>query len=196
MFTRRELLVTGGVAAGALTAGLILSRQPPVAEGGYFPNCSLRTHDGRTVRFYDDLVKGKVVAINMMYARCEGICPRMTDNLLRVQAALGERLGKEVFMYSITLQPAHDTPEVLQQYVKRQRQEPRWPFLTGTVDDIELVRHRLGFYDVDPEVDADRKQHTGMVRLGNERLDRWTMTPALAKPDQIAGAILRLRGRA
>lgn len=130
----------------------------------------------------------------MMYAKCEGICPRMTENLLEVQEHLGDRLGRDVFLYSITLQPAHDTPEVLTRYMERPRALPRWTFLTGAPADIELIRRKLGFYDRDPVVDADKRQHTGMVRIGNEPLERWTMTPALGNPKQIAAAILRIRG--
>lgn len=196
MLTRRELL---GAGAGAVTAAGLLGVGLTVTERRfrrprYFPNCVLRTHEGREVRFYDDLLKGKAVAINMMYAKCEGICPRMTENLLEVQERLGDALGRDVFMYSITLQPAHDTPEVLLRYTQRQVSTPRWPFLTGAPADIELIRRTLGFYDNDPEVDMDKRQHTGMVRIGNEPLERWSMTPALGKPAQIAAAILRIRG--
>lgn len=196
MLTRRQVLGAGGVAAGALAVGGALWRTgrpaAPAASTQYFPNFVLRTHEGKEVRFYDDLLKGKVVAINMMYARCEGICPRMTTNLLKVQEMLGDRLGRDVHMYSITLQPAHDSPLVLSRYVDRQPTRPRWPFLTGSPDDIEVIRRKLGFYDLDPQVDRDKSQHTGMVRIGNEPLDRWTMAPALGKADQIAASILRI----
>ena len=198
MITRRELMGVGAVTVGALAVGVGVvgvNRSSSLAAG-HFPNCVLRTHDGQVVRFYDDLIKDKVVAINMMYAQCDGICPRMTANLLEVQDALGQRLGRDVFMYSITLKPAEDTPEALAHYVGMQSSPPRWPFLTGAPRDIERLRRRLGFYDSDPIIDADKSQHTGMVRIGNDRLDRWSMQPALGKPDQIAAAIVRISGAA
>jgi protein SCO1/2 len=69
----------------------------------------LRTHDGRTVRFYDDLLKDRTVTLNLMYTECCDICPGMTQNLAEVQKLLGDRVGRDIFMYSITLQPEHDT---------------------------------------------------------------------------------------
>lgn len=156
----------------------------------YFPNCVLHTHQGKPVKFYDDLIKNKLVVINMMYAQCEGICPISITNLQQVHKALGERVGRDIFMYSITLQPEHDTPEVLKEYVEARGINPGWLFLTGKGADIEAIRLKLGFFDPDPLVDGDRSQHTGMVRIGNDAYDRWHMTPALGEPEPIVDAIL------
>ena len=155
-----------------------------------FPNVMLYTHEGRRKLFYDDLIKGKLVVINMMYAQCDGVCPKSTMNLQHVHNALGDRIGRDIFMYSITLKPEHDTPAVLKEYVEERGIKPGWLFLTGKAADIEVLRRRLGFYDADPRVDADRAQHTGMVRIGNEPYDRWHMTPALGDPQPIVEAIL------
>jgi len=156
---------------------------------GYFTNAELCAHDGRTVRFYDDLIRGKVVAINMMYAECEGICPIATSNLVRVQELLGERMGRDLFMYSLTLQPELDTPQRLQEYAEMHGVQPGWWFLTGARADIEHLRYRLGFFDRNPVVDGDKATHTGMVRIGNDVYDRWTSASALAKPEQIGATI-------
>ncbi|RYF64791.1 MAG: SCO family protein [Cytophagaceae bacterium] len=152
----------------------------------------MQTHDGRTVRFYDDLVHGKTVIFNMMYSVCSNICPPMTANLLKVQEALGGRIGKDIYMYSITLRPEFDTPEALRDYVKQYDIKPGWTFLTGKPSDVDLIRRRLGFYDVDPALDAEISQHTGMVRFGDERRDRWAMAPARSSAKQIASSILSL----
>jgi protein SCO1 len=195
MNTRRNLLA--GIGAAALT---MIGRQAlaePTRRAGpganYFPNVSLYTHEGKEVKFYDDLICGKLVAINMMYAQCEGICPGMTRNLVRVQKQLGDRVGREVFMYSISLLPEQDTPERLKEYADMHHAGPGWLFLTGARADIEAVRYALGFYDTDPEVDGDRSQHTGMVRIGNEALNRWSMAPALGEPENIVQSILSLQ---
>src|SRR5215813_10354945 len=87
----------------------------------YFPNVVLTTHEGKKVRFYDDLIKDKIVTINFMYATCEGVCPGITANLVEVQELLGKRVGRDIFMYSITLKPEQDTPKVLKNYVKMHR---------------------------------------------------------------------------
>jgi protein SCO1/2 len=153
------------------------------------PNVTLYTHEGKAVTFYEDLIRGKVVAINMMYAECEGICPIATINLVRVQELLGERIGRDVFMYSLTLQPELDTPQRLQEYAEMHGVKPGWWFLTGARADIEHLRYRLGFFDLNPVVDGDKATHTGMVRIGNDVYDRWTSASALAKPEQIVATI-------
>src|SRR6185295_2768145 len=83
-----------------------------------FPNVTLTTHEGKRVKFYDDLLKDKIVIINFMYIRCQGTCPGTTANLLKVQKLLGDRVGKDIFMYSITLKPEEDTPKDLNAYAK------------------------------------------------------------------------------
>lgn len=164
-------------------------RRPSAGESGYFPNLVLETHEGKRVRFYDDLVKGRLVVFNMMYASCSNICPPNTANLLQVQQALGARAGRDVFMYSITLQPEFDSAAALHDYVRKYGIKSGWTFLTGQRKDIDLIRRKLGFFDPDPVVDADLRQHTGMLRIGHDRRDRWSMLPALAAPRQILNSI-------
>lgn len=155
-----------------------------------FPNVTLRTHENKTVRFYDDLVKGRHVVLNFMYASCPDSCPLQTANLALVQKALGPRVGRDIFMYSITLDPTHDTPEVLKAYAERFGVGPGWSFLTGRPEDTELLRRKLGFVDSDPIVDQDKTNHIGVVLYGNDRLDRWAACPALSRAGDIAEYVL------
>jgi len=157
----------------------------------HLPNIELVTHEGRQVRFYDDLVKGKVVAINFMFATCRKACPAATEHLVEVQKALGERAGRDVTMLSISLDPERDTPEVLRGYAAAHGAGPGWYFLTGRHDDIELLRRKLGAYELDPVLDADRTQHAGIVILGNEPKGHWRAISALSKPVRIRQAIER-----
>jgi protein SCO1/2 len=150
-----------------------------------FPNVTLTTHQGTEVRFYQDLIKGKVVLINFMYATCTNSCPTFTANLVRVQQLFGDRVGRDVFMYSISLDPEHDTPQILSQYAKNYSVQPGWTFLTGSTANITTLRRRLGLRDPDPVVDADKTQHIGVVLYGNERFDRWAACPALSEPREI-----------
>jgi protein SCO1 len=179
------------IASEAARAPLLAPRN---SMASYFPNVELETHDGRKVRFYDDLIRGKVVSFNMMYSICTGICPINTANLMQVQQALGTRLGRDIHMYSITLRPEFDNAAALRDYMKYYRipQRSGWTFLTGKPNDVELVRRKLGFVGDTAEVDADINQHTGMLRVGNDRLDRWTMTPALGSHRQILRTLLEL----
>jgi protein SCO1 len=183
----------GGAALAPLLAtpsAVTAAREGPRAR--YFPNSVVQTHTGKKLRFYDDVVRGKVVVFNMMYSVCTGVCPSNTANLLAVQEALGPRLGKDIFMVSMTLQPQFDTPQALQEYVKRYAIKPGWTFLTGQPADMEVIRRKLGFFNDDPSIDSDLLNHTGMVRAGNESLDRWLMLPALSRPKHIARSILAL----
>ncbi|THJ19630.1 MAG: SCO family protein [Nitrospira sp. CG24E] len=162
--------------------------RPTMANGpsaSRFPDVTLTTHEGTDVRFYQDLVQGKVVLINFMYAACTNSCPTFTANLVRVQQLFGDRIGRDVFMYSISLDPEHDSPQVLRDYVKNYSVQPGWTFLTGSLADVTILRKRLGLRDLDPVIDADKAQHIGVVLYGNERLNRWAACPALAEPREI-----------
>ena len=155
----------------------------------YFPNLVLTTQEGKQVRFYDDLVKDKIVVFNMFYAKCEGICSPVTRNLVRVQNLLGDRVGKDIFIYSFSLKPKEDTVPALKHYAEMHKVKPGWLFLTGSADDMELLRRKLGFVDPDPEVDKDTSNHIGVLKYGNEPLQRWGGCPGMQAPDAIAEAI-------
>lgn len=154
-----------------------------------FPNVTLTTHEGKKVRFYDDLIKDKIILINFMYVKCDGICPGTTSNLLAVQKMLGDRVGRDIFMYSITLKPEEDTPEVLNHYAKAYKTKPGWLFLTGDPKDVELLRQSLGFIDRDPARDANKSNHIGMLRFGNEPMTLWAGCPSLLGPSKIVKEI-------
>ena len=154
-----------------------------------FPNVTLTTHEGKKVKFYDDLLKDKIVLINFMYVKCEGTCPGTTANLVKVQKLLGDRLGKDIFMYSITLKPEEDTPEKLAAYAKAYKVGPGWQFLTGDPKDVELLRQKLGFIDRDPVRDANKSNHIGMLRWGNEPHTLWAGCPASLPPAKIVKEI-------
>ena len=155
----------------------------------HFPNVLLTTHEGKKVRFYDDLIKDKIVVINFMYVKCEGVCTGITANLVRLQQLLGSRLGRDIFMYSFTLKPEEDSPEVLQRYATAYRVKKGWTFLTGATDDMELLRRSLGFTDPDPRLDADKSNHIGNVRYGNEARQLWGSCPGLSKASWMAESI-------
>jgi protein SCO1/2 len=150
----------------------------------------LQTHEGRKVRFYDDVLKGKLVVINMMYTVCTGICPANTASMKAVQQALGPRVGRDIFMYSLSLRPEFDSPQARRDYVNQYEIGPGWTFLTGGREDMEVIRRKLGFYDSDPTKDADISNHTGVVRVGNVPAERWCMVPAQSSTRQIVSTIL------
>ena len=175
------------LAAGRAGADTFTSR-----GAGYFTDAVLTNHEGKQARFYTDLLQGKRFLINFVFVGCTDVCDAVTQNLCMVQDLLGDRLGRDIFMYSITLLPEFDSPEVLNAYAERFGTKPGWSFLTGDPADIETLRRRLGFNDIDPVLDADIFQHAAMLRIGDERLDRWAMSAALLPPESLVQAIDRV----
>jgi protein SCO1/2 len=161
-------------------------------DQSHFPNVELITQDGKKVRFYDDLIKGKLVAINLIYTSCNYNCPLETARLVQLQKTLGNRMGKDVFFYSITIDPEHDTPEVLKQYAEKYHVGPGWLFLTGKEADIKLISHKLGL-DSLPGVD-DPDGHTPHLLIGNEATGLWMRNSALDNTRFLAMKIEHLMG--
>lgn len=199
--SRRKMLA--GLAVTPLAGGLVTRASnliEPSQRGAtssraklqarYFPNFEVTTHEGKKVRFYDGLVKDKIVVINFMYAQCEGICVPITRNLKRVQSLLGKRVGRDIFMYSISLKPEEDNPQKLKHYVQMHRIKPGWTFLTGKPDEIDTLRRKLGFSDSKAKLDKDLTNHIGMIRYGNEARQWWAMCPGQANPPWIVESIL------
>ena len=164
-----------------------LRNSPARRLANHFPNVRLRTQDNREVRFYDDLVKGRVVMINFMFTTCTSLCPRSTANLVKVQQALGDHAGRDMFVISISVDPEHDTPSVLKQYAEQYQIKPGWTFVTGKRADIERIRQGLGVRDND-----DLSQHTGMLIYGNEPFGQWASTPVMQSPATLAAIVLRV----
>src|SRR5215471_18210344 len=126
--SRRSLLSMIGMAplaGGILRAGAIGADMQADSRAArerirrrYFPDVVLRTQDNKQVRFYEDLIKNKIVTINFFFAKCEDICPLVTSNLVKVQKVLGNRVGREIFMNSISLKPEQDSPAQLKAFAK------------------------------------------------------------------------------
>ncbi len=151
----------------------------------YFPNVPLVTHEGKSVRFFDDLIKDKVVVVNFIFTSCPDVCPLETARLREVQEILGDRVGRDVFMYSITIDPEHDTPEVLKQYAERFEVGPGWLFLTGKEADITLLRKKLGLYSERPGGDK-LEAHSVSSIVGNQSTGRWMRMSPFVNPYVIA----------
>ncbi len=167
-------LLTVGTTRGA-------PRSSPWGEK-YFPNVPLVTHDGVTVKFYDDLIRDKHVVVSFIYTHCKKQCGLMTANLARVQRELGDRVGKDIFFYSISLEPEADTPEVLKKYREAFKAGPGWTFLTGKPQDIVTLRHKFGDY-------ASIEDHAAHIHIGNDSVGQWWATSVLDNPKYLATVI-------
>lgn len=202
--SRRTLLgllgmapLAGGVLAAAGTKPPVASADLSVSEQArrriqqlHLPNVPLFTQEGKRVLFYDDLVKDKIVTLNFFYAKCDDICPLVMANLSKLQKLLAADLNKDLFMYSITLKPEEDTVDVLKHHHEMYNAKPGWTFLTGKPEDVEKVRNGIGFTYPDPKIDADKTQHIGNIRFGNEPLMLWSACPGMAHAEFLAESIV------
>jgi protein SCO1 len=180
-----------------LVGAAVLAVVRPAFGGGrwgadYFPNVPLVTQDGKTVRFYEDLLKGKAVAINLIYTHCQDECPLETARLGQVQRLLGDRVGKDIFFYSISIDPKRDTPEVLKAYSEKFHVGPGWLFLTGQEEDIKLVTKKLGLSRSNDS--ANKDGHLPILMLGNEPAGQWMRNSAVDNPRFLATTIGNFMG--
>lgn len=190
---KRNLLV--GAAAALVGAGMMATARATPAQNPreqmrqkHFPNVPLVTHAGKEVLFYDDILKDKKVVINFMYTGCINICSPVTQNMLQAQRLLGD-LAKDIHFYSISLTPLADDPAALRAYMKAQQIGKGWTFLTGKPANIERVRRGLGFSRGSSTEDANLSNHSGMLRLGNERMVSWSHASAITSGKAIARMI-------
>jgi protein SCO1/2 len=138
------------------------------------PNALFRDQDGRPVRFYDDLIKGRQVMVMMMYATCETFCPMATKRMVDLHhRALASRMGKDLFMVNVSLKPDEDTPAALKEYAKANRAIlPGWTFVTGNQRDVDTLRYRLFSHD-HIGIDLDVDLHAGVMKIINDPVQRW-----------------------
>ncbi len=153
----------------------------------YFPNVPLLNQDGKTLHFYDDVIKGKIVTINFMFTSCGDSCPLETAKLRKIQQLLGDHVGTNVHMYSISVDPDRDTPAVLKAYMKKFKVGPGWEFLTGKQEDIDLIRKKLGMYSDD---DTELNDHAINFAMGNEATGQWVRRDPFAVPETLVAILL------
>lgn len=153
------------------------------ANEKYFSDVELINQDGQKMRFYSDVLKNKVVIINSFFTTCTSACPPIHRNFEKVQEALGDRLGKEAFLVSITVDPETDTPPRLKEYSRRFHAREGWLFLTGKKENVDWALYKLGQY-------VEKKdEHTTIVIIGNEPKGLWKKASGLAKPDDLLKVI-------
>jgi protein SCO1 len=158
----------------------------PRWHGEYFPNVVLTDQDGRKHKFYDDIIKGKVVALNFIYTKCKDICPSDTAQLRQVQDILGDRIGRDVFIYSITVDPKNDTPAVLKRYKRMFGVGPGWQFLTGKQEDIVEIQRKLGL--IGKRIPKLTEHNTSLI-LGNEVSAHWIKRSPYDHPKVLANLL-------
>jgi protein SCO1 len=180
-WTRAYGLAPPAKLAAAIDEVAALPAPAPAASPAqsYFGDTVLQDQDGRDHRFYTDLVRGRIVVMDFIYTRCVGPCPILSSTLARLQTRLGDRLGKDVFLLSFSVDPDYDTPARLKEYAERFHARPGWTFLTGSRQNVEAVLRKLGQWVETPE------DHQTIFILGNEHTGLWKKAFGLAKPDDL-----------
>ena len=169
--------------AGGQTATAGTSARTAQGAAMSIPDIEVLDQDGRRLRFYTDLVKGKTVAINFMFTTCTTICPPLAATFARIQRDLGGRAGRDVQLISVSVDPATDTPARMKSYLAKFRAAEGWVFVTGDKTQINTLLKALGAYTSRPE------EHTPSVIIGNDATGQWTRAYGLAKPSQLVQLI-------
>lgn len=180
------ILAFGGSLSLAAQAGNPAQQEQAAAESPahkYFTDVVLLNQNGERMRFYSDLLQGKVVIIDSFFATCQGSCLPMNRNLEKVQEALGDHIGKDVYIISISVDPTVDTPASLKEYAKKLHARPGWYFLTGEKQNVDLALNKLGQYV------NDKQDHLNIFIIGNERTGLWKKAFGLARSDELVKVV-------
>jgi protein SCO1 len=166
-----------------------LRASEPIGAGGppadneaahhYFTDIELVDHLGRPQRLYTDLLRGKIVLVNSFFTSCAGVCPPMTQRIAELQAPLADRLGKDVFFLSLTVDPVTDTTEALAAYAEKFGAKDGWLFLGGNKRNVDFALRKLGF-----AVEV-REAHSNVLVIGNEPTGLWKKAFSMATPEDL-----------
>lgn len=184
--------VLGAIVGGlALAFGLMAwaprsDAQQTEWRGDYFPNFELTDQDGRTLHFYDDVIRDKVVAINFVYTNCTDICPLDIAQMRRVQEILGDRVGRDIHFYSISINPERDTPAALRRVMRTYDVGPGWTFLTGSVADVDELQRRFG---LNVATRNNLREHDTSIVMGNEANAQWIRRSSFESPHNLANIL-------
>ena len=147
----------------------------------YFTDLEVIDQNGRKLRFYSDVLKGRVVLINFIFTNCPDACPMMTHKLMQVRSMMVPAIKDDVWFISVSVDPDRDTPEAMKAFAEKQGvDESRWIFLTGDKENLEFLVKRLGQYTPDIE------SHTTLMLAGNTITRHWTRVLPMVPPDGIA----------
>jgi cytochrome oxidase Cu insertion factor (SCO1/SenC/PrrC family)/cytochrome c2 len=153
---------------------------------GYFPNLSVITQDNKTLRFYDDLIKGKIVVVSFIFTGCSDLCPIETARLAQVKDKLGDAVGRDIFFISMSVDPVHDTPDMLKAFASAfGAGAPEWQFVTGNPEDIDAINEKFG----DRSAQRSLSSHRNEILIGNDATGDWERDSAFDDINQLAMTI-------
>ncbi len=181
----------GMLAIALLAAAAVVAPDASQAQSrqwgeDYIPNLAVKTQHGKTVRFYDDLIKDKIVIISFIYTSCTDICPLTTARLSQLEERLGDLVGREIFFISMTVDPKRDTPERLQQFSSAFTTGPGWTFVTGDPEDIRAINYKFG------ERSEILSEHRNQIVLGNDATGEWQRDSAFSDLNRLVMTVRSL----
>jgi protein SCO1 len=159
------------------------SQAPATRSKMVIPDVAVLDQEGNKLNFYTDLIKNKTVAINFIFTNCTTICPPLAATFARLQKEMGDKVGKDVHLISISVDPVTDTPERLKAWGAKFKAGPGWTFVTGEKQEIDKLLNALG------TAVSKREDHTPAMIIGNDTKGVWTRTYGLAKINQIMGVL-------
>lgn len=170
-----------------LVSGIAFAQEPAPAAakgpaGTYFRDLALVDQNGKSVELYA-LMKGRTIVINSFFASCSGSCPVMANAFGAIHAQFRDRVGRELVLVSITVDPEHDTPERLRAYATRMKAGDGWYFLSGSKEQVERALRKLGQHV------AEREQHQNIFLIGNDRTGLWKKAFGLSKPAELVEVV-------
>jgi protein SCO1/2 len=169
------------VALLALATSLTATENSPAQN--YFTDVVLTDQDGKPVRLYSDVLQGKTIVVESFFTTCAGTCPLMNSTFAKIQDAVGDRLGKDVFLVSITVDAENDTPAKLKEYAAHMKARPGWMFLTGKKENVDQALLKLGLST------ESRETHKNLFIVGNEPKGLWKKVFGLGKPEEIVSIV-------
>ena len=166
-----------------------------------FANVQVTNQFGDSFRFHEDLIQGKAVIINTMFTVCRGSCPGTSETLQRLRQPLSKLLSKRVTILSLTIDPLVDRTVELLNYADNygagkpaDHKTCDWFFLNASIENTEILRRSLGFYDLDNKVDQDISRHASLLLFGNDVYDRWSTSPTQVRDGLIFEPLRRILG--
>ena len=176
-------VMTAVLAAFAILSTVAASQAQLRRGPEYFPNLPVVNQNGEQLKFYDDLVKDKIVVFMFIYTSCTDICPLTTARMTLIEDKLGPLVGKDIFIVSMTVDPAVDTPDKLKAYSKAFATGPGWSFVTGKPEDIRAINYRLG------ERSKVLSEHRNEIVLGNDVTGEWQRDNVMGDLDRVVATI-------
>ncbi len=180
------------VMALSLFSGVFAAEQAQtvkVTTAPKFPNSKILNQDGKSVKFYDDLIKGKLVAINFVFSSCPTICPVMQVKFAQLQKEM-KKAGVPVQLISVTVDPVTDTPVRLKKWGKQFGAGDNWTYVTGKKQTIDKILKKLEVFT------ADISDHASFIIMGSDTGGDWKRVNSLAGVEVLAKELTALSAAA